>query len=639
MTLLENHLKLGMALLVLTLTCTKLNEATMNQRVSCDILIAGGGLGGCAAALHAAKMGLTVCLIEECDWIGGQITSQGVSALDEHDYIEEFGGTASYYQLRNGIRDYYRTHYQLADSAKNNPALDPGNCWVSRLGFEPQAGLVVLHQMLQPLVDAGKLSIYTNTRAIAATVADDRIQTITAIAGSEHQRIIFEAQYVIDATELGDLLPLTGTEYVVGAEPMAATAEPHAHPGAGDTKLVQSFTYTFAVEFCPGENHTIPRPDDYEFNREHQPYSLVTEKGIRYLMFGQAPGTPGSFWTYRRLIDAAQFQDSAFPNDIAMINWHSNDFRGGTILDVSPEQRQQRLQQAKNLSLGFLYWLQTEAPRDDGGYGYPELKLRKDIMGTEDGLSQFPYIRESRRIKALQTIREQDISAEFQPGARARFFDNSVGIGKYWIDLHRGSDEDLGLFLPTKPFQIPLGALIPIRMKNLVAGAKNIGTTHITNGAYRLHPVEWAIGEAAGALAALAIKLNRSPHQIHADPWLVRQLQNDLVQAGAPITWFIDVPLEHPAFAAVQWLGGMGIIEAAPNSLLFRPRQNISKTDARRWLQNMIDRLNIKIENFEQLANRFVDKIEVNDGLALTRAQFATALANTIEMQLMKYHK
>lgn len=634
--LIEKYFMLGLVFSMLPLSCGKIDDAKMNQWVNCDILIAGGGLGGCAAALQAAKMGLRTCLIEQCDWIGGQITSQGVSALDEHDYIEEFGSTASYYQFRNGIRDFYRTHYQLADSAKNDPALDPGNCWVSRLGFEPRVGLAVLHQMLQPWVESGRLILYTNTRAIAATVEDDQIKTITAVTGSEQKRIIFEAQYFLDATELGDLLPLTGTEYVVGAEPKSTTAEPHAHAGAGDAKLVQSFTYTFAVEFCPGENHTIARPDDYEFNREHQPYSLVTEKGVRYLMFGEAPGTPGSFWTYRRLIDAAQFDDPAFPHDIAMINWHSNDFRGGSIIDVSPQEREQRLKQAKDLSLGFLYWLQTEAPRDDGGYGYPELKLRKDIMGTADGLSQFPYIRESRRIKARQTIREQDISAEFQPGARAKFFDNSVGIGKYWIDLHRSSDEDQGLFLPTKPFQIPLGALIPIRMKNLIAAAKNIGTTHITNGAYRLHPVEWAIGEAAGTLAAMAIKSQKSIHEIYQEPLLVKKLQYHLVQSGVPLCWFVDVPIKHQAFKAVQWLAALGIIEPEPNSLQFQPEVFIAKNEAPIWLENAAAWLHNKLADQNQSIQRFAREIDNDGGTKLTRGQFARALADMIERALLK---
>ncbi|MCU0644855.1 MAG: FAD-dependent oxidoreductase [bacterium] len=592
-----------------------------------DIIIVGGGLGGCAAAIHAARNRMRVCLIEECTWIGGQITSQGVSALDEHEHIEQFGGTAAYYELRNGIRDYYRSNYKSSADAANSAEFNPGNCWVSRLAFEPKAGLKILYQMMQPSLDQQHLSIFTNTRVISASVREDKILDITIENLATHEKAIFAAEYFIDATELGDLLPMTGTQYVVGAESSNLTDEPHAHAGKGDPELVQSFTYTFAVEYCPGENHTIPKPDNYEFNRDHQPYSFITEKGIQYRMFGQANGTPGSFWTYRRLIDALQFGDPAVPNDIALINWHSNDFRGGSIIDVSPQERQQRLQQAKNLSLGFLFWLQTEAPRDDGGYCYPELKLRKDIMGTEDGLSQFPYIRESRRIKALQTIREQDISAEFQSGARSKNFDTSVGIGKYWIDLHRCSDADQGLFLETKPFQIPLGALIPIRMKNLIAGSKNIGTTHITNGAYRLHPVEWAIGEAAGALAVMAIKSNKSIHEIYDDPVILKKLQHHLVESGVPICWFIDVSLDHPAFAAVQWLAGLGITTPEAESLFFRPDSLLSKKDAMSWLGNA----NLIFTMMHEIKSSFIEKFVEQDEIPFSRAMFVQALANTLK--------
>ena len=83
--------------------------------IACDVLVVGGGTGGIAAALAAARAtplpgrrGFTVCLLEETDWIGGQLTAQGVPALDEHEHIERFGGTRSYYALREAISDHYR---------------------------------------------------------------------------------------------------------------------------------------------------------------------------------------------------------------------------------------------------------------------------------------------------------------------------------------------------------------------------------------------------------------------------------------------------------------------------------------------------------------------------------------------------
>src|SRR5262245_46535508 len=126
------------------------------DEVACDVLIVGGGTGGVAAALAAARRGQRVHLIEETDWIGGQLTAQGVSALDEHDHIESFGGTASYYRLRNALRDHYRP---LAGEAGKRPHFNPGNCWVTRVAFEPKVAVAAMMTLLQPQIDAGRLTL------------------------------------------------------------------------------------------------------------------------------------------------------------------------------------------------------------------------------------------------------------------------------------------------------------------------------------------------------------------------------------------------------------------------------------------------------------------------------------------------
>jgi hypothetical protein len=210
-----------------------------------------------------------------------------------------------------------------------------------------------------------------------------------------------------------------------------------------------------------------------------------------------------------------------------MINWPGNDFYASGLLSNDPEQQADALLQGKLTSLWFVYWLQQEAPRDHGtGPGYRDLALANDSLGSSDGLSQFPYIRESRRICALTTIREQQISALFQNGARATLFPDSVGIGLYPIDIHSCLHQDFGS--EAKPFQIPSGALIRRELDNLLAASKNIGTTHITNGAYRLHPVEWAIGEAAAHTALLALETGQTPAQIDHAPCLLEKLQKKL---------------------------------------------------------------------------------------------------------------
>ena len=86
-----------------------------------DVLVVGGGVGGCAAALTAARLGRRVLLTEETDWLGGQLTSQAVPP-DEHQWMEQFGGTQILPPpARAGPRDYYRRHYPLTPDARFDP--------------------------------------------------------------------------------------------------------------------------------------------------------------------------------------------------------------------------------------------------------------------------------------------------------------------------------------------------------------------------------------------------------------------------------------------------------------------------------------------------------------------------------------
>jgi hypothetical protein len=165
-------------------------------------------------------------------------------------------------------------------------------------------------------------------------------------------------------------------------------------------------------------------------------------------------------------------------------------------------------------------------------------------MDTADGFSKYPYIRESRRMIARGRVVEQDIVDEYNPGPRARWFDDSVGTGFYMVDIHPCGAKERGRMMMPRPFQIPMAALLPRDAVNFLPAGKNIGVTHLTNGSFRLHPVEWMIGEAAGTIASLAIA--------HGAPPASADLQQDLARAGVPLVWFDDLPVDHPDFAAIQ---------------------------------------------------------------------------------------
>lgn len=496
--------------------------------------------------MAAADAGMSVVLTEECDWIGGQLTSQAVSCPDENPWIETMGCTATYQRLRQGIREYYRRHYPLRPEVSANPYFNPGNGWVSRICQEPRVGLAVLHEMLAPYLTAGRIRLYPRYRPVGAQTDGDTVRQVSfeSLLGGPDQCVEFA--FVVDATETGSLLPLTGTEYVSGAESQDDTGEPNAVPGPARPDDVQSFTWCLLMDHCPGEDHTIDKPVDYERLRDEQPIQWMQVHPItrepRQFILWDDPGWSGySLWAYRRVLDRTQFAEGAFPSDVTLVNWPQNDYRGNFI-DKPRDEEQSVLDAGKRLSLSLLYWLQTEAPRPDGGTGFPGLRIRPDLTGTTDGLAQYPYVRESRRIVPVFRIVEQHISADVRNTRYAEEFADSVGIGLYRIDLHPSSETGSFVDLRCCPFQIPLGALIPVRMRNLLAACKNIGTTHITNGAYRLHPVEWNIGEAAGVAAAYCVERRLPAQAAREDGDHLKAIQDALSRRAVPLAW----PQAHP---------------------------------------------------------------------------------------------
>jgi hypothetical protein len=552
------------------------------SEVSCDLLVAGAGMGGVAAALTASKRGHSVCLTEETAWVGGQMTAGGVSALDENKFIETTSATRTYADMRNRIREHYRRSFQLKPAALLEN-LNPGACYVSSLCFEPRVGVSVLETMLKPHTS---IKLMLRTAVFQLDLSQGRIQTALAYRFETRDVVRIRPKFVLDATELGDLLPLAKVPYVVGSEPKSDTNEPHA-AAAANAACVQSFTYPFVIEQATGETHSIPKPPDYEKFRDGQPFSLrmyyPEEYGwkgyVQYGMFGDDAPVPNNmsprpFFPWRRILASKNFTN--VPRDLALINWPRQDYHSESLLDRTPEDTARVLQQAKRVSLAFLYWLQHDLARDDKrGSGYPELKLRTDMMGTEDGLSKYPYIRESRRIRAKGRVIEQDIVSDYQTGSRARAFADSAGTGFYMVDIHPCGANERGRMMMPRPFQIPMSTLLPQSgPANFLPAAKNIGVTHLTNGAFRLHPVEWNVGEAAATMASLSI----------AGQMETITVQRELAKAGVPLVWFDDLPLSHPDFAAIHLGAIRGIYPLSDRDLHAAPDAPITRAEAARGL-------------------------------------------------------
>lgn len=523
--------------------------------LSADVLVVGGGMGGIPAALAVAGLGYTVILSEETDWLGGEVSSQGVPP-DEHQYIETVGGTASYIKFRHRLRSYYRRNYPLNADSREDPQLNPGMGFVSGLCLEPRVANDVLYEMLSPHLGSGRIRLLMRHRPVGASTKEDTLESVCLQSADSGAKVHVSFKWVLDATDLGDLLELAEVEHVTGAESREDTGELHALDGPANPLDQQAVTWVFALDWSPGSENVIPRPEAYDKWKSDKPefwpgprfgwrdIELVSMTERYRPLFAGPMSEPvlADWWHYRRAIYTEHFAPGSFPSDVTLMNVPQMDYWELPLVGVDHAARERALQGAKELSLSFLYWMQTEAPRHDGGEGYPELRLRDDLFGTEHGLAKQVYVREGRRIVPIFRITESHIGVEARGEARGaeRFFD-SVGIGSYRIDLHPSTAPRSYVNLTSHPFEIPLGALLPVRVKNLIAAGKAIGTTHITNGAYRFQPIEWNVGESAGVLAVFCLTRNIQPEQVRNEEKLLAEYQNILRRR-------FKIPLQWPIY-------------------------------------------------------------------------------------------
>ncbi len=621
----------------------------IDETVECDLLVAGSGLSGSATAYEALLAGKTVCLTELTDWVGGQISSQGTSALDERPtQREKLFYPRGYLEFREKINKYYGK-------------LNPGDCWVSESCYLPSDGHKLLLDELKKAAKKGKgnLKWYPSTVIKELEINGSQIDSSIAIQHSPKpntpqlnteplseifndaytyqnsdrlQKKIIKfipksnnkksAQwYVIDATETGELIGLADVPYKLGIDPRSYE-EPSSSSATADPYCTQGFTYTFAMEKTKEpQTHEMP-----SFYPEYEPY--YSYELPRLANFDLV-------FTYRRIWSPQKGKQDEFGGisftsptvgDISMQNWTwGNDYRPGTSTDnhiYSRDQleatgqlasggwmggfRQDALRKAEQKALGFFHWLVAGTTDSQLGEGvkktHPEYRFLKGFdspMGTAHGLSKYPYMREGRRIigrpslgypegfmvaeidisrndfrkddyqqllgeesyaKVRSALAEDEIlsiiSGQITPEeakyrTRAQVFPDSVGIGHYAIDVHpcmtlspaetpgnterEGERKGQG---QAYPFQIPLRALIPQKLDNLLVAGKSIATSHIAAAAYRVHSFEWSAGAAAGITAVFAMDNDLFPYQLVDDlpktePDL-RRLQQLLNNTGNP---------------------------------------------------------------------------------------------------------
>jgi hypothetical protein len=492
-------------------------------RQTYDVTVVGGGTSGTCAALQSARMGTNTLLVENYSWLGGMLTSAGVSAVDGN------------FRMPGGLWGEFL--HALAAHYGSIGALQTG--WVSYVEFEPSVGNAIFQQWA---AKEKTLACKFNTTVEKVTRLKDGWELTLRVKGRKQ---VVRTSYIIDATELGDIAKAVGLPYAIG---MDASSETHESQAAATAHpIIQDMTYVMTLKEYDTVQ-TIARPAGYdpmEFCN-----SCICKYNVDSLKNDEL-WSPDKMLTYGRL-----------PNKKYMINWPpcGNDIYLNDI-DCTPAQRDSLHRIAKAKTIRFLYFMQHEL-------GMNHLGLADDEYPTADRLPFIPYYREGRRFKGVVQFNLNDILTQYN--LQRPLFRTDIAVGDYPVDHHHGQYKDRkGLpdihFPKIASFGVPLGIIVPRDEDRLLFAEKCVSVTNLVNGTTRLQPVSMQIGQAAGVLASLAVKEGMLPKEIS-----VHEVQRTLLDAGGYLQPYLDVAPQDVCFKPLQRIGVMGILHGTGKNVAWQ---------------------------------------------------------------------
>ena len=500
---------------------------------SYDIIIVGGGTSGVVSAIQSSRMGSKTLLIEESNWLGGMLTSAGVSAMDGN------------YKMPSGFlkefRDSLVSHYGNLDSLKTG--------WVSNLMFEPSVGNKILKEIAQS---------EKNLKILYGTIIEEVVKDEKFKIKINQNDITYNSTILIDATELGDLIPKLNLPYFIGMDSRKKFKEDIAPEFSNN--IIQDLTYVMILKDFK-KNMTIEKPKNYDRNEFICSYDS-----------GECFKRDKKLWSKEKLISYGKL-----PNNKYMINWpiNGNDYYSNSI-EMTAQERLLSYDRAKQKSLRFLYFIQTEM-------GFNNLSIDYSEYPTKDGFPLMPYHRESRRLNGKITLTLNDIKSPYKQ--KNSLYRTGIAVGDYPVDHHHGAYSNYSNlpkldFYPVPSYSVPLGVLIPENIDNFMVIEKSISVSNLVNGTSRLQPVVMQIGQASGVLASLAILKKKNIDQIN-----VREVQLEILKNNGYILPYVDVDTEDLNFISYQKIGACGILRSEglnigwENKTLFYPDSNLDKND------------------------------------------------------------
>jgi hypothetical protein len=494
------------------------------------VLVIGGGTGGTAAAIQSARLGVKTFLVEPTHMLGGMLTTAGVSCTDGND------------QLPSGIWEEFR---QALYKHYVRKRLNTG--WVSNTSFEPQVGDSIFKAW------AGKeknLQVFYGYEFESVQKAGNKVVGATLRSKDNTEVLKIKATVVVDGTELGDVFAKAGAAYDLGMDDPAVSGEKEARE---KNNIIQDLTWAAVLkDYGPGADKTIAKPEGYDPQKFYctctdAPCNDKPWNGDKFKMlnYGKLPRSPGA------------------TQDKYMLNWppFGNDIYLN-VVEKSSEFRVKSYELAKQHTLGFIYFMQTEL-------GMKNIGLADDEL--DGGMALIPYNREGRRLKGVVRMNINHIKNPYD----YTLYRTGIAVGDYPVDHHHarypGKVPEIE-FPPIPAFNVPMGALIPEKIDGLIVCEKGISVTNIVNGTTRLQPVVLLTGQAAGVLAAKTIQLKRKVREVP-----VRLVQEELLKAKAYLLPFVDVKPDDPHWEAIQKVGATGILkgtgkaEGWANKMFFYP--------------------------------------------------------------------
>ena len=529
--------KILLLITIILFSCDDYNEY--------DVIIVGGGAGGASAAIQSARNGAKTLLIEKTNWLGGMLTSAGVSAIDGN------------YNLPSGFwgefKDSLISHYGDLESLKTG--------WVSNVLFEPKVGNEILKSIAK---NEKNLKILFSSSVSSVFQPKDDYYNFIVNSSKGH----FSSKVLIDATELGDILPMIKEDYDIGMDNIEMYDEDIAPKLKND--IIQDLTYVMVLKNY-NKNVKIEKPKNYDPSEFY-----CSTSSINCTESDKALWAPNQMMNYGKL-----------PNDKIMINWpiYGNDYYSN-LLEMNHDQREEVFKKAKEKSLKFLYYIQDEL----GFYNY---SLSDEEYDTKDKFPLIPYYREARRIKGIVTFSLNYIKNPYDQ--KYPLYRTGILVGDYPVDHHHDAHPDKKslpqlAFYPIPSYSLPLGSIISKKTSNFLVAEKSISVSNLVNGTTRLQPVVLQVGQIAGLIASESIKNNISTNEIDT-----RDIQTKILNNGGYIQPYLDVEKNHPFFKAYQRIGSTGILRATglnigwSNQTWFYPERSIVLDQLLKNLGNYYD--------------------------------------------------